>query len=53
MALSQPVGGPLIECHRAVALDSASFNFFFFIIINGIKVDIGETLSRFFNDMKR
>lgn len=51
MALSQPVGGPLIECHRAVALDSASFNFFFFI--NGINVDIGETLSRFFNDMKR
>lgn len=52
MALSQPVGGPLIECHRVVALDSASFNFFFFFI-NGINVDIGETLSRFFNDMKQ
>lgn len=36
MTLSQLVGGPLIECHRALLLDSALSNIF----NNGIKVDI-------------
>lgn len=48
MVLSQPIGGSLIECHKAVALNSASFSIF----INGIKVDIRGTLIRFFNDTK-
>lgn len=48
MTLLQPVGGPLIECHRALALDSALFDIF----INGIKVDIRETFIRFFNGIK-
>lgn len=48
MTLLQPVGGPLIECHRALELDSALFD----ILINGIKVDIRGMFIRFFNGMK-
>lgn len=43
MTRLQPVGGPLIECHRALATDSALFD----ILINGIKVDIEEHSSGF------
>lgn len=48
MTLSHPVGGPLIECHRSLSLDSALFQIF----INGLKIDIRGMFIRFSNDIK-